>query len=64
MVGHGEEGRVKGKVYHFEATIREPYMGNQVPLKVRVLITSKEKVVVYLENPEGIVVRASVDPDV
>ncbi len=39
---------------YFEAKIREPYMGNTLPVKVEVKVYENGNVTIKVVNPEGI----------
>lgn len=49
---------------YFKVKIREPYMGNDVPLKIEVRVYEHGPVIVKVWNPEGMVYEATeVEPE-
>lgn len=48
------EGNEESRVEEFKGDMREPYMGNTVPVKVRLIYKGDELSKVVLVNPEGI----------
>lgn len=53
-----EEPKGGISVLTFQADLREPYMGNEVPITVYVYVRNGKVRRVELENPEGIKVSA------
>ena len=56
MEGH-EDGSVE--IVTYAAEIREPYMGNSVPISVHIYFRGGEIIRVELENPEGMKMTAN-----
>lgn len=48
------------KKFLYRGKMREPYMGNQVEVKVEITITEKGRMIVKLLSPEGIETRCSI----
>jgi hypothetical protein len=51
------------KPAHYKVQIREPYMGNWIPLKIKLVWANGELQAIWVINGEGLAAKAEIEPD-